>query len=40
MRVADQNVVLEIEETVVVGRIRGLVESFVEDERVDVGLTS
>jgi hypothetical protein len=40
VRVADQNVVLEVEETVIVDRIGGLVESLVEDERVDVGLAS
>lgn len=40
MRVADQDVVLVVEETVIVDRIGRLVESLVEDEGVDVGLTS
>ena len=40
MRVAKQRIVLEIEQAVVVDSIRGFVQGFVEDERVDRGLTS
>jgi hypothetical protein len=40
VRVANQDIVLEVEKTVVVDRIWCLMESLVEDERVDVGLAS